>query len=151
MLPAMALPPRILPPPTPPQAGYVVVRPFDPPAQRWDGGHRGIDLGVEPGALVTSLTSGTVAFVGQVGGIPIVTVRLPDARRVTYQPIAPAVALGDLVDRGSVLGRVPAAGAQGASHCGAMAGCIHIGLRDATSYWDPSTLLRPEPPVLKPY
>lgn len=138
------LPPDPQPPDRPPAT---VVRPYDAPAEDWGTGHRGIDLWASTGRPVRSLSAGTVAFVGTVAGVPVVTVRLGDGRRVTYQPVRATVAPGLRVERGSPLGSLATGG-----HCGAERSCLHVGLRDDVGYWDPTWLVRgpQRPAVLKP-
>jgi murein DD-endopeptidase MepM/ murein hydrolase activator NlpD len=113
-----------------------VVRGFEPPGEPWLAGHRGVDLDASPGEPVRAAGDGRVSFAGRVGGVPTVSVTHPDGRRTTYQPVVAAVTVGDLVVRGAVLGRVSAAG----SHC-LPAACLHWGLRSASSYLDPLSLL----------
>ena len=132
--------PADLPPPPP------VIREFAPPPQPWAAGHRGVDLAVTPGAVVRALAPGTVGFVGQVGGKPVVTVRLTDGRRVTYEPVAAIVAVGDEVRVGTALGIV----GSDAGHCGSATGCLHVGLRRGAAYLDPAQLWAPRAAVLKP-
>lgn len=142
-------------PPPPPVTSAVpvppVVRPYEPPTERYGAGHRGVDLAAPGGSPVRSLTGGRVAFVGTVAGVPVVTVRLPDGRRVTYQPVRAAVAPGEPVDAGTVLGTVAAGMGGAGGHC-ADAGCLHVGLLRGSTYLDPGVLLEgaPAPVVLKP-
>lgn len=135
MLPDLAPPPGPLP---------AIVRPFDPPAEDWLAGHRGIDLLARTGTPVRSLTSGVVGTAGQVAGKPVVTVLLADGLRVTYEPVVAVVTPGEPVARGQVLGSVAPAG----GHCGGASGCLHVGLRDGVRYLDPTRLLARA--VLKP-
>ena len=51
----------------PPVTPVTVVRPFDPPAQRWLPGHRGVDLRTTVGARVRAAGAGRVAFAGNAG------------------------------------------------------------------------------------
>lgn len=134
-------------PPPPPGPLATVVRPYDAPDEDWGTGHRGIDLSASGDRPVRSLSPGTVAFVGTVAGVPIVTVRLGDGRRVTYQPVRATVAPGLAVDRGTPLGTLATGG-----HCGRDRACLHVGLRDDVGYWDPTWLVggQRRPAVLKP-
>lgn len=45
-----------------------VLRVFEPPAQRWLAGHRGVDLAATPGDVVLAAGGGRVGFAGTVGG-----------------------------------------------------------------------------------
>jgi len=141
MLPAALVLPPAPPPPSPPPA---VVRPFDPPAQAWEAGHRGVDLAASTGAPVRSLSAGVVGTAGTVAGKPVVTVLLPGGHRVTYEPVLATVAPGQSVVRGQVLGEVAPAG----GHCGGQVGCLHVGLRAGDAYLDPTILISRA--VLKP-
>ena len=50
-----------------------VTRTFQPPAQKWLSGHRGVDLGAAPGTEVRSPAAGTVSFTGVVVDRPVIT------------------------------------------------------------------------------
>lgn len=102
---------------TPPAFAYVdpstgastasgVIRAFDKPAQNWLPGHRGVDLRLAVGADVLASGSGVVAFAGMVVGTPTISIDHADGVRTTYQPVHPLVATGDLVEEGSVIGRL---------------------------------------------
>lgn len=121
---------------------------FDPPEQRWDPGHRGVDLAGSPGAVVLSALAGRVAYVGTVAGVPVVSVQ-HGRLRTTYQPVAASVAVGDAVARGAGLGRLVRAG----SHCFPGA-CLHWGLvegaGDGRDYLDPLLLVGGGPVRLLP-
>ncbi|MEU4241614.1 M23 family metallopeptidase [Actinoplanes sp. NPDC026619] len=113
-----------------------VVRRFDPPPQRWLAGHRGVDLGAQPGAVVRSAGAGRVSFVGSPGGVGTVTVSHAGGLRTTYQPLSPTVALGDDITAGDQLGLLTA----GREDCPAAA-CLHWGLLRGDAYLDPLALL----------
>lgn len=121
---------------------------FDPPEQRWGPGHRGVDLAGRPGAPVLSALAGRVAYVGTIGGVPVVSVQ-HGRLRTTYQPVAASVAVGDAVARGGVLGRLVRAG----SHCFPGA-CLHWGLVEGAGvgrdYLDPLLLVGGGPVRLLP-
>ena len=127
-----------------PAAGYrwpiagppPVTRPFDPPAQRWLSGHRGVDLAGTPGVTVRSAGAGVVFFAGPVAGIGVVSVDHPGGLRTTYQPLDPLVSAGDRVAAGDPVG-VLAAGHAGCP----VAACLHWGLRQGPHYLDPLLLL----------
>jgi len=126
---------------------------FDPPAQDWLAGHRGVDFAALPGTPVRAVAAGVVAFAGPVAGRPVVVVRLPDGRRTTYEPVRALVGVGEQVAAGATLGVVvDRAGSDpdpaGGRHCAS--GCLHLGLRTATGYADPLSLLTRPPAVLKP-
>lgn len=119
-----------------------VERRFDPPAQRWDAGHRGIDLDAATGETVLAVADGTVVFAGEVGGKPVVSVDHAGGVRSTYEPVVAEVVVGERVERGHRLGVVAADG----GHCGGS--CLHLGARRGERYVNPLALLAPV--VLKP-
>lgn len=119
----------------------VVVAAFDPPEHPYGPGHRGVDLAGSLGQPVRAVASGTVSFAGQVAGRGVVVVdhgRL----RSTYEPVLRAVARGDEVVGGTVVGTLAVVG----GHC-LPAVCLHLGARDGDTYVDPLELLPPLGPV----
>ncbi|HEX3897674.1 MAG TPA: M23 family metallopeptidase [Mycobacteriales bacterium] len=108
---------------------------FDPPAEPWLAGNRGIDLAGHAGEAVHAATDGVVSFAGTVAGIGVVTVT-DGALRTTYEPLQPTVRKGQQLTRGMVLGRLSLAG----SHCLPQA-CLHWGLLRGSDYLDPLALL----------
>jgi murein DD-endopeptidase MepM/ murein hydrolase activator NlpD len=113
-----------------------VVRRFDPPAQPWLAGHRGVDLVGAPGAVVRSAGAGRVRFSGRVAGRPVVSVDHARGLRTTYEPVEPVVRAGDEVSAGDPIGRL----AGGHPGCPTPA-CLHWGLRRGDVYLDPLVLL----------
>ena len=111
-----------------------VVRPFQPPAQNWEAGHRGVDLGARVGDAVLAPARGVVVFAGRVGGKPVISIDHGNGRRSTYEPVAPGLSVGTPVSPGMVIGHL-AAGA----HCAG--GCLHWGLKEGRTYLDPLTLV----------
>lgn len=111
-----------------------VTRGFDPPAQHWQSGHRGVDLGAAEGAAVRAAGTGTVRFAGEVAGRGTVTVVHPSGIATTYEPLDPVVQTGQTVQRGQLLGHlVP-------GHPGCNAGtCLHWGARRGAGH-DPRYL-----------
>ncbi|MFT3662762.1 MAG: peptidoglycan DD-metalloendopeptidase family protein [Gordonia sp. (in: high G+C Gram-positive bacteria)] len=126
-----------------------VERGFDPPAQRWRSGHRGVDLGAAPDAAVLAAGAGTVRFAGTVGGRPTVSVLHPDGIITTYEPVRATVRAGETVVRGRVLGYLDA----GHAGCPAAA-CLHWGARRGAGrtaeYLDPLALVGAVRVRLKP-
>lgn len=121
-----------------------VVTPFDPPAQRWLPGHRGIDLGGEPRSPVLAPADGTVLFAGSVAGRPVLSIDHGDGLRTTYEPVVAEVDVGEVVTPRSRVGRLLA------GHPGCpVSACLHWGARvasggptgDDDDYVDPLTLL----------
>lgn len=113
-----------------------LVRGFDPPAQPWLAGHRGVDLAAAPSTLVRTAGRGVVLFAGRIAGRGVVSVGHPGGLRTTYEPVEPRVVTGQRLDTGQPIG-VLAAGHPG---CPAAA-CLHWGLRRGPVYLDPLVLL----------
>ncbi len=85
---------------------------FDPPADPYGAGHRGVDLGAEPGTAVRATLDGTVAFSGLVAGRGWVTVRHGGGLETTYGVLEPRrVQAGQRVRSGDVLGLLAPAAA----------------------------------------
>jgi hypothetical protein len=121
-----------------------VLRGFAPPAVPWGAGHRGVDLAASPGQPVRTAGPGVVTYAGRLAGRGVVSVT-HGAIRTTYEPVAPAVQIGQRVTRGAVLGRLEAA----PGHCAGRA-CLHWGLLRGEEYLNPLSLLRRGPSRLLP-
>jgi len=122
-----------------------VVARFDPPAQPWGPGHRGVDLLGAPGARVRAALPGTVSFAGRLAGRGVVVVD-HGATRTTYEPVTAGVDVGAAVRAGGVLGTLETAG----SHCAPRA-CLHWGwIEGAETYLDPLRLVGGGPVRLLP-
>lgn len=121
-----------------------VVARFDPPAQEWGAGHRGVDLGGHPGQSVRSAAAGTVTYAARLAGRGVVTVDHGGVR-TTYEPVDASVRRGDAVDRGEVIGTLQVFG----SHCFPRA-CLHWGALRGDVYLDPLTLVGAGPVRLLP-
>jgi murein DD-endopeptidase MepM/ murein hydrolase activator NlpD len=122
-----------------------LVERFDAPDSDYGPGHRGIDLRGSPRQSVTAATSGDVTFAGRVAGRSVVVVRQPGGLKVTYEPVHPAVVVGQRVSPGWVLGTLERSG----SHC-APATCLHVGVRRGGAYVDPLPFFGPRQVRLKP-
>lgn len=140
--PAVPAPPRWRAPLVGP---VVVLEAVDAPDPDWLPGHRGVDLLALPGEPVLAAGPGTVAVAARVVDRGVVTVRHPDGRSTTYEPVEAELAVGDPVEAGTRLGTVGRGG-----HCDGA--CLHWGLiaADGTTYLDPMALLRPPRAVLLP-
>lgn len=121
-----------------------VVSVFDPPAQPWLAGHRGVDLLGSPGQLVSAIGPGEVTFASSLAGRGVVVVS-HGALRSTYEPVTAGVEVGEPVRAGDPLGSLQAP----RSHC-APSVCLHLGLRRGADYLDPLSLLGPLAVHLKP-
>jgi murein DD-endopeptidase MepM/ murein hydrolase activator NlpD len=142
-MPATAEPPSTATPATtlwsPPMEGDpTVTRPFEPLPHPFAAGHRGADLQGTPGSPVLAAGDGVVVFAGMVAGRPVVSIDHPGGLRTTYEPVAPSVAAGQSVARGSPIGTL----AIGHAGCPVQA-CLHWGLRRGETYLDPVSLLNP--------
>lgn len=126
----------------PPTTPMRVVRPFDPPADPYGPGHRGVDLATSPGESVRTAGSGTVGFAGDVAGRGVVVIVHPGGLRTEYEPLVVRVRAGQRVARGETIGTV--AGSHGSCAPGA---CLHWSARRGDTYLDPLTLLAPLGPV----
>lgn len=122
-----------------------VVRDFDPPAQPWLPGNRGVDLAGEPGEAVRAAGAGVVTFAGVIAHVGVVSVTT-GALRTTYEPLHVLVHRGQSVATGAVLGTLTLAG----SHC-LPAACLHWGLLRGVAYLDPLALLGLEVVRLLPF
>ncbi|WP_159085882.1 M23 family metallopeptidase [Aeromicrobium chenweiae] len=107
---------------------------FDPPADEYGAGHRGIDLDGAVGDRVRAVAPGRVAFVGEVGGVPVISID-HGTERSTYQPVRARVRNGDAVRAGEVIGTLLGTH----SHCAGP--CLHLGRRVGHDYLDPLDLL----------
>lgn len=119
-----------------------VLRGWVPPASPYGPGHRGVDLGAEPGAAVRAAAAGRVLFAGKVAGRGVVTVEVAASGspplRTTYEPVLPTVRKGEVVAAGAQIGVLDGAGP---FHCATP--CLHWGLLRADLYLDPLSLLPP--------
>jgi len=117
-----------------------VLRRFDPPDQRWNSGHRGLDLVGTAGQSVLASASGQVSWVGVIDGVASVSVSHPDGLRTTYQPVTATVSTGSTVIAGDPIGRL------GEGHC-FPGDCLHLGLKRGDGYLDPLPWLLSGSPV----
>ncbi|HEX2177142.1 MAG TPA: NlpC/P60 family protein [Nocardioidaceae bacterium] len=123
-----------------------VVRPFDPPSEAWSAGHRGVDLLGSPGQPVLAPGTGRVVFAADLAGRGVVVVET-DGLRATFEPVTPALAVGDRVVAGQVLGHLQPT----RSHC-LPAACLHWGVKHGEDlYVDPLSLVGGGDIVLLPF
>lgn len=121
-----------------------VLRFFDPPSDPWGAGHRGVDLAGRVGQPVGAALPGRVRFAGPLAGRGVVVVG-HGATRTTYEPVAAAVRVGEVVARGQPLGTLELSG----SHCLPTA-CLHWGWVRGDTYLDPLLLVGGGPVRLLP-
>ena len=112
-----------------------VVRGFDPPEVFYASGHRGIDIAADTGTPVVSAAAGVVTFAGTINYVPMLTVTHDDGVRTTYQPVTPAVAQGDQMAAGAIIGYLQP------GHC--TSPCLHFGVLRGRDYLDPLQWLGP--------
>jgi len=117
-----------------PPIGGAVVRGFDPPAQPWLSGHRGVDLLGKVGEPVLAVMAGRVTYSGTLAGRGVVVVS-HGSLRTTYLPVTPGVSVGAEVTAGEVIG-----GLAGGHTCPGGT-CLHWGLKRGDEYLDPLSLL----------
>lgn len=93
-----------------PTSGPVaVVEGFAPPAHDWLPGRRGVTLQYPAPSPVYACASGTVTVAGPIAGRGVISIRHEVGGRVvwsTYLPVTPSVAVGDHVQKGSIIGLV---------------------------------------------
>ena len=121
-----------------------VVAGFDPPANPWGPGHRGVDLLGRPGQAVRAALPGTVTWAGVLAGRGVVVVD-HGATRTTYEPVDASVTVGTVVAAGDRIGRLSPAG----SHCPPRT-CLHWGWIEGETYLDPLRLVGAGPVRLLP-
>lgn len=132
----------------------VIVHGFQPPAKRWQAGHRGVDLLGGPGQEVLAAGEGVVSYAGLLFGRPVVAIdhTAPgrDTLRTTYEPVDPLVKVGEQVRTGQLIGHLVDSPA---NHCAPQT-CLHWGLvrgfGHGERYLDPSALLGRLPVRLLP-
>ena len=119
-------------------------RGFTPPTTTYGTGHRGADLPSTGGAPVRAAGAGRVSYAGLLAGRGVVVVT-HGALRTTYEPVAAAVEVGDVVPLGGLLGTLET------GHDGCpRAACLHWGLRRGELYLDPVRLVVAGPVRLLP-
>jgi murein DD-endopeptidase MepM/ murein hydrolase activator NlpD len=113
-----------------------VVRAFDPPAQPWLAGHRGVDLAAPASTAIHSAGPGRVVFAGQLAGRGVVSVAHTGGLRTTYEPVTSTLEVGDQVLGGQLIGVLE----PGHAGCPEPV-CLHWGLRRGEQYLDPLALV----------
>lgn len=106
------------------------------PRERWQAGHRGIDIASAAGDEVVAPATGTVEYVGFVVDRPVITLRHAEGLRTSLEPVESPLSVGDAVERGAPVGTVSSA----SGHCTPNA-CVHWGMRNGDDYVDPLTCI----------
>ena len=141
-----------------------VVHPFEKPAQRWNAGHRGVDLAVpENDRRVYAPAPGKVVFSGTVVNRKVLVIAHPDGRRSTFEPMDEALPVGTTVAAGEVIGTVAvtAGGTSERPYRRCTTVCLYWGVRQGgargdgsgkdAEYINPMSLLgSKEPSILLP-
>ena len=117
----------------------LLIRTFDPPVQKWNAGHRGVDLAAHAGEPVYASGAGVVVFAGTLAGRGVVSI-MHGSVRTTYEPVKPTVHVGDFVVRADLIGNLAA----GTSHCSQSyrVRCLHWGLIRGDTYLNPLLLVK---------
>ncbi len=130
----------------------VVLRSFERPPQRWERGHRGVDLsvGADTSTSVLSPTDGMVSFAGRVVDRGVLSIDHGGGRVSSFEPVTTHLRKGARVSEGEVVASLERAEAGGGTgHCGDP--CLHWGVREDGEYVDPlSFVMDRRPSVLLP-
>ncbi|MXG88040.1 M23 family metallopeptidase [Nocardioides flavescens] len=121
-----------------------VVTHFDPPADPYAAGHRGVDLLGHPGQVVATALAGSVTYAGLLAGRGVVVVD-HGTTRTTYQPVSASVTVGTSLAAGDPIGTLELPG----SHCFPRS-CLHWGWIEGETYLDPLLLVGGGPVRLLP-
>lgn len=106
---------------------------FQPPAQRWLSGHRGVDLTVDWDGQVRAPADGKVSHVGTVVDRNTITIDHGDGLRSSFEPLDSDLKRGDRVHKGQVIGVL-----QNGNHCMfSIRACVHWGVRLGDDYVNP--------------
>lgn len=117
----------------PTAAPHPIARPYLAPATPYAAGHRGIDIRAPAGAEVRAPADGVVHFAGVVVDRPVLSIAHGGGVLSSYEPVETALAPGDVVRRGDVIGTLAA------GHCDG--GCLHFGVRIGGEYVSPLLFL----------
>ncbi|WP_435299815.1 M23 family metallopeptidase [Timonella sp. A28] len=120
------------------RAAGIIMHDFDPPAEKWLPGHRGIDFATQPNDSVFAPRAGVLTFIGKVAGKPVVVIKHEDNTRSTFEPVTAVLPKGTTVQAGQVIGQVTPSSY---SHCADA--CVHWGVLRGDTYIDPWRLIQP--------
>ncbi len=115
-------------------------RPFEPPAQNWLAGHRGVDYRGQLGDQVFAAGSGVVVYAGLLASKGVVVIS-HGLVRTTYEPLTALVEVGEPVKAGQLIGTLSV----GESHCAnsETVWCLHWGAIRNGKYLNPLLLVYP--------
>lgn len=116
----------------------ILAHDFAKPAQNWLPGHRGIDLVPTGAPVIVAPSAGSIGFVGNVAGKPVVTLLHAGGLRSTFEPAETDLVVGTVLDAGDFVGTISSAGPW---HC--PTACLHWGVKDGDEYLDPWRFIRP--------
>lgn len=110
-----------------------VAKEFQPPAERWLSGHRGVDLTVDWNGQIRAPADGKVTHVGTVVDRNTITIDHGDGLRSSFEPVDSDLKRGDRVHEGQVIGVL-----QNGNHCMfSIRACVHWGVRWGEDYVNP--------------
>lgn len=110
-----------------------VAKDFQPPAERWLSGHRGVDLTVDWNGQVRAPADGKVTHVGTVVDRNTITIDHGDGLRSSFEPVDSDLKRGDRVRKGQVIGVL-----ENGNHCVfSVRACVHWGVRLGEDYVNP--------------
>ena len=112
---------------------HSLARPYLAPPTRYSAGHRGIDIRATEGSPVVAPDDGVVHFSGVVVDRPVISLAHDHGVLSSFEPVQSALAAGDHVARGEVIGTLLA------GHCAAA--CLHLGARVNGEYVNPLLFL----------
>jgi murein DD-endopeptidase MepM/ murein hydrolase activator NlpD len=113
-----------------------VIRPFEPPANQFSAGHRGIDIAAPFGTPIRAPADGIVSFAGAVAGSLFISIDHAAGIRTSYSWVSDiSVTKGQVVRAGEVIGKT------GQGHPGSDRTHLHFSVRLDGTYIDPMLLL----------
>lgn len=109
-----------------------ILQAFDPPANPYGSGHRGIDVGAAVGTAIVAPAAGVVSFAGKVGGQLFLTLAHGGALQSTASWLSDVVVhKGDVVTEGQVVAHT------GWGHAADPLPHLHFSVRLDGAYVDP--------------
>lgn len=119
-----------------PLSSCKVLRGFQLGAEKWNAGHRGVDLSGAKGQIIYAPADGEIIYAGMLATRNVVSIRHDGDLRSTFEPINPLVKVGDKVKQGEIVGLLID------GHCENET-CLHWGLKiGAQEYLNPLDFLR---------